>query len=116
MGVHLATVILAGVMLLSAQTSGAPAKVPVILDTDIGTDLDDVFALALILASPELDLRAVTTVSGDAHTRARLVCRLLQAVGRTEVPVAAGQPPRATPDRSDQLPYGLQPGVNKAPE
>ncbi len=116
MNAHFATGILAGVMLLSAEASGAQPKVPVILDTDIGTDLDDVFALALVLASPELELRAVTTVSGDAYTRARLVCRLLQAVGRTEVPVASGQPPRPTPERSGQLPYGLQPGVNKSPE
>ena len=39
-----------------------PEKIPVILDTDIGSDIDDAFALALILASPELDLRGVTTV------------------------------------------------------
>src|SRR5207244_4448004 len=81
--------ILTGTAFFSAIAAGAPPRVPVILDTDIGTDLDDVFALALVLASPELDLRAVTTVSGDAYTRARLVCRFLEAVGRAEVPVAS---------------------------
>ena len=40
---------------------------PIILDTDIGTDVDDCLALALCLASPELKLTAVTTVYGDAR-------------------------------------------------
>src|SRR5438876_10868186 len=116
MNAHTALAILVGMVLFSPEASGAPVPIPVLLDTDIGTDLDDVFALALILASPEVDLRAVTTVGGDAHTRARVVCRFLEAVGRAEVPVASAQPARPTPDRSEQLPYGLQPGVRKSPE
>ena len=55
--------------MLAAVTVAAPARLPVILDTDIGTDIDDAFALALVLASPELDLRGVTTVSDDAYGR-----------------------------------------------
>ena len=47
----------------AAQT---PEKIPVILDTDIGTDMDDVVALGLILASRELELRGVTTVGSPA--------------------------------------------------
>jgi Inosine-uridine preferring nucleoside hydrolase len=43
-------------------------KMPIILDCDIGTDIDDTFALALALLSPELDLRGVTTVSGNTIT------------------------------------------------
>ena len=49
-----------------------PARIPVIVDTDIGTDIDDAFALALLLQCPELELRGITTVSGDAPLRARL--------------------------------------------
>src|SRR5262249_3746244 len=64
MDTPIALTILTGVLLLGATASAAPPRVPVVVDTDIGTDLDDVFALALVLASPELDLRAVTTVSG----------------------------------------------------
>ena len=45
---------------------------PIILDTDIGTDVDDCLALALCLASSELKLTAVTTVYGDARLRARM--------------------------------------------
>ncbi len=45
----------------------------IILDTDIGTDVDDALALALALRSPEIVLEGVTTVYGDVDIRARLV-------------------------------------------
>lgn len=67
-----------------------PTPRPVILDTDIGTDVDDCLALALILASPELRLTAVTTVYGDTFLRARMALKLLALRGITGVPVAAG--------------------------
>ena len=63
---------------------------PIILDTDIGTDVDDCLALALCLASPELKLTAVTTVYGDARLRARMVLKLLALRGVSDVPVAVG--------------------------
>lgn len=62
----------------------------VVLDTDIGSDVDDALALALVLGSPRLRLRAVTTVYGDTHLRARLTKRLLSLAGRHDVPVIAG--------------------------
>lgn len=62
----------------------------VILDTDIGTDIDDTWALAMLLASPELDLRLVTTVSGDTRHRAALSARLLAGAGRHDVPIGIG--------------------------
>jgi inosine-uridine nucleoside N-ribohydrolase len=69
-----------------------------ILDTDIGDDIDDAFALALALHSPELRLLGVTTAFGDTELRARLVDRYLSAVGRSDLPVAAGvQASRSTP-------------------
>lgn len=68
--------------------------IPIVLDTDIGTDIDDAFALALVLDSPELDLRAVTTVSGDTQARARIAAKMLWQAGRKDVPVAAGIPGR----------------------
>jgi inosine-uridine nucleoside N-ribohydrolase len=61
-----------------------------ILDTDIGTDIDDSWALALLLASPELDLRLITTVSGDVRYRAGLCAGLLAAAGRTNIPIGLG--------------------------
>jgi purine nucleosidase len=63
-----------------------------ILDTDIGDDIDDAFALALALKSPELRILGITTAFGDTELRARLVDRYLHAVGRDDIPVAAGVP------------------------
>src|ERR1035441_2454574 len=72
----------------------SPAKIPVILDTDIGTDIDDAFALALIINSPEFELLGVTTVSGDTATRARIAAKMLGEAGGKwrQVPVVAGVP------------------------
>ena len=65
---------------------------PILFDTDIGTDVDDSLALGLVLASPEdLDLVAVTTVSGKAHIRAQIAARLLGLAGRTDVEVCVGE-------------------------
>lgn len=64
--------------------------VPVILDTDIGGDVDDLLALAVLLASPEIDLQAVTCVYGDVRTRARIALKALALKGANQVPVAAG--------------------------
>ena len=69
-----------------------PQKIPILLDTDIGSDVDDAFALALILGSPEFDLLGVTTVSGDTLARARLAAKMLWEAGKRDVPVAAGEP------------------------
>lgn len=64
--------------------------VPFVLDTDIGTDVDDALALTFALASPELDLIAVTIVDGDVDTRARMAARLLGMAGRPDIPVIKG--------------------------
>jgi purine nucleosidase len=73
-----------------AQLRANSGKQLVILDTDIGDDIDDAFALALALRSPELKLLGITTAYGDTELRARLVDRYLHAIGRDEIPVAAG--------------------------
>ncbi|MEJ2735479.1 MAG: nucleoside hydrolase [Anaerolineae bacterium] len=73
---------------------------PIILDADIGTDVDDAFALALAARSPELDLRAVSTVYGDVHLRALLARKLLILFGLADVPVAAGCGQPLTPERT----------------
>ncbi len=62
----------------------------VILDTDIGTDVDDCVALALTLRSPELRLEGVTCVYGDVLLRARMVLKLLRLSGCGHVPVMTG--------------------------
>lgn len=62
----------------------------IVLDTDMGSDVDDALSLALALASPEIELVAVTHVSGDTRVRARITRRLLDLAGRTDIPVYAG--------------------------
>jgi len=61
------------------------------LDTDIGSDVDDALALALIEGSPELDLRGISTVYGNTRLRGQLARRYLRlANGDTSLPIAAG--------------------------
>src|SRR6266446_9594224 len=86
----------------SAQSSSNPAEKTspekVIIDTDIGDDIDDAFAVALALRSPELQILGITTTFRDTETRAKLLDRFLAEVGRPEIPVAAGapSPPKST--------------------
>ena len=100
----LACAILTASPVCSVQSSPTPA-VPekafpekVIIDTDIGDDIDDAFAVALALRSPELQILGITTTFGDTETRAKLLDRFLAEAGRPEIPVAAGvpTPPKGT--------------------
>lgn len=72
------------------RSQSISAKHSVLVDTDIGDDIDDAIALALILQSPEIDLQGITTVYGDTRQRARLAQYLLHVFGREDVCVAAG--------------------------
>src|SRR3954469_764735 len=63
---------------------------PLILDTDIGIDVDDAIALCLAALDPRIDLRAVTTVNGATEKRASLSAALWRMCGRQDVPVGAG--------------------------
>ena len=83
------------------------ARQLVILDTDIGDDIDDAFALALVLRSPEFHLLGVETAFADTELRARLVDRYLAAVGRRDIPVFAGVPGQKT-SHFTQAPYARQ--------
>jgi len=92
----LAWLVLVALVLLvpACATRTAPTHVarptPVILDTDIGDDIDDTWALALLLQSPELDLKLAIGDYGKAQYRARLLARFLQRAGRTDVAVGLG--------------------------
>ena len=68
----------------------------VIIDTDIGDDIDDAFAIALALKSPELEILGISTTFGDTEARAKIVDRLLGEAGRTDIPVLAGAPTHTT--------------------
>ena len=62
----------------------------IILDTDIGTDVDDVMAVALAAISPELKVEGITAVYGDVDLRARMIVKVLKMLGREDIPVFAG--------------------------
>ncbi len=92
----------------------------VLLDTDIGDDIDDALALALVLRSPEIELLGVTTVFGDTRLRARLAKHLLHVFERADIPVAAGisapllarHRPSGVPQAAILNTYGAQEDIN----
>jgi inosine-uridine nucleoside N-ribohydrolase len=86
------TSVLLVLCLWAGNAIAATAPRPVIFDTDIGTDIDDAYALAALIQRPELELLGVTTVSSDAVARARLAAKLLQVAGGkwAGIPVYAG--------------------------
>jgi len=63
----------------------------VLLDTDIGSDIDDAICLAYLLAKPECELLGITTVSGEPEKRAMLASAICRAVGR-DIPIFPGAP------------------------
>jgi len=78
--------------------------IKVLLDTDIGTDIDDAVCLAYLLAQPECELLGITTVTGEAEKRARIASALCRAAGR-EVPVYPGaEEPLLIPQRQTRAP------------
>jgi inosine-uridine nucleoside N-ribohydrolase len=83
--------------------SHTPEKV--IIDTDIGDDVDDAFALAIAVKSPELEVLGVMTTFGDTEARAKITDRFLGEVGRGEIPVLAGKA-TATKNPMSQRKYG----------
>jgi len=71
----------------------------IILDTDVGLDVDDAYAISLAARSPDLSLEGVTTVYGDTQLRARVAVKLLKLAGGGNVPVLAGKGEPITKDR-----------------
>jgi inosine-uridine nucleoside N-ribohydrolase len=94
-----------------AQTpASSPAVSPsaaekIIIDTDIGDDIDDAFAIALALRSPELQVLAISTTFGDTEARARILDRMLGEADRADIPVLVGAPTKTTNPMS-QRQYG----------
>jgi len=105
--------ILSLLMLIQAPTvaRAAPQPIPVIYDSDIGDDIDDTWALGLLLKCPELDVKLVVGDYGKPEYRAKIFAKMLEAAGRTDVPVGMGLPlnPTAGGPQSDWVKdYSLQ--------
>jgi inosine-uridine nucleoside N-ribohydrolase len=116
---HIVAIFMAGALGAAAQ------PVPVIIDTDAGSD--DLMAIAFLLVHPSLRIEAITIANGLAHVDAgtRNLIRLLELAGRKDVPVFAG---RGVPLRgnaefpaewrkiSDELPGVTLPPASRQPE
>ncbi len=92
----LALALIAPVPSVAADRASPP--IPVILDTDIGDDIDDTWALGFLLKSPELDLKLVVGDQGKPFYRARILARFLETVGRTDIPIGLGLDANASGD------------------
>jgi inosine-uridine nucleoside N-ribohydrolase len=66
-------------------------KIPVILDTDIGIDIDDTWALGLLLKCPELDVKLITTTTGNTLIKTKIVAKFLETAGFYEIPIGMGR-------------------------
>lgn len=83
---------------LSQSSPVATAREKVIFDTDIGDDIDDAFALGLLLRSPEVEVLGITSAWGDTALRSRLIHRFLVAAGRQSIPIATGRSTAPAPN------------------
>ena len=81
-----------GLLFLISLSASAQGRIPIILDTDIGDSIDDALALAFALHSPELDVRAVTTVIDDVESKTRLAWKMLGIYNRRDIALAMGAP------------------------
>jgi len=66
------------------------STIPVLLDTDIGSDIDDAVCLSYLLRQPRCELLGITTVTGEPQTRAALADAVCRAAGRTDIPIHSG--------------------------
>jgi inosine-uridine nucleoside N-ribohydrolase len=91
------------VILLVVPLQAAPAPQKILFDCDLGGDIDDAFALALILTSPEFEVLGITLDHGLTEKRAQVACQMLYHLGLEKIPVAVG---RQTPNVAgkDKLP------------
>ena len=79
-------------ILLIAGPAKAQQREKIIIDSDIGDDIDDAFAVGLALSSPEFEILGVSASFGDTVARARMFDRMLGELGRSDIPVAMGAP------------------------
>jgi inosine-uridine nucleoside N-ribohydrolase len=82
-------------------TKAGKSPIPVILDTDLGDDIDDTWALAFLLKCPEFDIRMILSATGDTELRAKMIAKVLDQCGRTDIPIGIGKPTK----RAEGHPY-----------
>ena len=84
-------VILAIVLLIGLMSTAIAEPIPVILDTDLGSDIDDTWALAMMLGLPEyIDLKLVVTATDNTPLKTRLAAKVLEHMGHADIPLGMG--------------------------
>ncbi|HEV7349444.1 nucleoside hydrolase [Telluribacter sp.] len=86
---------------LMVAPSFAQTKQKVIFDCDLGDDIDDAFALALVVANDQFDVLGITTTYGRTDDRAELACKMLYELGLEKIPVAVGRNTSSTSERAN---------------
>ncbi len=94
-----------------ARQIEAQQPVRVWLDTDIGTSIDDAYALALTLAEPRLQLVGVSTATRAAEDRAWMACRMITQSGEQPCPIGWGRDPQPASEIDWQIQYRRHPAV-----
>ncbi len=89
------------------------ASEKVIIDTDIGDDIDDGFALALALKCPELNILQINSAFGPVSIRTAMLQRFLDEVGRADIPVATGVTSPMPESHFTQRHYGERDGIRR---
>lgn len=78
-------------ILVMSFTGLSQEKQKIILDCDLGGDIDDAFAVALALTSPEFEILGLVMDHGNTPKRAQIACRLLYECGLEHIPVVVGR-------------------------
>ena len=79
-------------------------RIKIIIDTDAGDDIDDAFAVALAVNSPEVDILGITTVYRNSFLRAKIVSYLIELYGK-DIPVYCGED---TPINDQIVTFGFE--------
>lgn len=87
----LCTCVLLFLILTSASISAQSGKTKIILDTDIGDDIDDAWGLAFVTSYQGFAPLGVTITHGNTPERAKIACKLLHVAKRDDIPVFVGR-------------------------
>lgn len=77
-------------------------KIPVIFDSDIGGDIDDTWALVYLMKCPELDVKLLVTDAGNTIYRARIMAKMMDVFGRSDMPIGIGRKPDNRPGNQSE--------------
>ena len=113
-GLSLTPVTLYAQSTLPTQKEKVATSEKVIIDTDIGDDIDDAFALALALKCPELNILQINSDFGLVSIRTAMLQRFLDEVGRADIPVATGVPSPMPESHFTQRRYGERDGLRRS--